>query len=380
MRVCQHKAKRAIFDKLSDIDPGFKYRIVLPAPALYGQFENLTDIGSLLESLLELGFDEVYEVARAAEIISECTRRYMRKPNIPRPVISSACPAIVRLIRLRFPELCENVLPTLPPVEYASRIAKAKALKNHPELRADEICTVFIAPCPAKSSYAKNGLSQTLSSIDYVISVAEVYMKLGGKVKQPHPGMLRSRAGIAGVKWASSDGEAEGLFDDRYLAADDMDNAIQVLDAIENGKFPHLEFVELNACPGGCVGGAATVENPYIAKARLMSFRHGLPHNRHYLDVKDQGPDFVPREAMLDAPIDNYVPGFSLSEDRVEAMRLMMQIEELHAQLPQIDCGSCGAPTCLAFAEDVIKGEADLEDCVVMLRRRLRGNQEGGAK
>ena len=380
VRVCQHKAKRAIFDKLSDIDPGFKYRIVLPAPALYGQFEDLTDIGSLLESLLELGFDEVYEVARAAEIISECTRRYMRKPNIPRPVISSACPAIVRLIRLRFPELCENVLPILPPVEYASRIAKAKALKNHPELRADEICTVFIAPCPAKSSYAKNGLSQTRSSIDYVISVAEVYMKLGGKVRQPHPGMLRSRAGIAGVKWASSGGEAEGLFDDRYLAADDMDNAIQVLDAIENGKFPHLEFVELNACPGGCVGGAATVENPYIAKARLMSFRHGLPHNRNYLDVKDQGPDFVPREAMLDAPIDNYVPGFSLSEDRVEAMRLMMQIEELHAQLPQIDCGSCGAPTCRAFAEDVIKGEADLEDCVVMLRRRLRGNQEGGAK
>ena len=152
VRVCQHKAKRAIFDKLTDIDPKYKYRIALPAPALYGQFENLTDIGSLLESLMELGFEEVYEVARAAEIISECTRRYMRKPNIPRPVISSACPAIVRLIRLRFPELCDNVLPILPPVEYASRVAKAKALKEHPELTQDDICTVFISPCPAKSS------------------------------------------------------------------------------------------------------------------------------------------------------------------------------------------------------------------------------------
>ena len=59
-----------------------------------------------------------------------------------------------------------------------------------------------------------------------MVSIAEVYRKLSGKVKAPHPGMLRSRAGIAGVKWASSGGEAEGLFDDRYLAADDMDNAI----------------------------------------------------------------------------------------------------------------------------------------------------------
>ena len=191
--------------------------------------------------------------------------------------------------------------------------------------------------------------------------------------------MMRSRAGIAGVKWASSGGEAEGLFDDRYLAADDMDNAIQVLDAIETNKFPHLEFVELNACPGGCVGGAATVENPYIAKARLMSFRHGLPHNRNYLDVRDQGPDYVPPDALLDAPINDYVPAYSLSEDRFEAMRLMMRIEELHAQLPQIDCGSCGAPTCRAFAEDLVKGEAKLEDCVVLLRQRLH-EQEGGAQ
>ena len=205
-------------------------------------------------------------------------------------------------------------------------------------------------------------------------------MKLSGKVKKPHTGMMRSRAGIAGVKWASSGGEAEGLFDDRYLAADDMDNAIQVLDAIENKKFPHLEFVELNACPGGCVGGAATVENPYIAKARLLSFRHGLPHNRNYLDVKDQGPDYVPPDAVLDAPINDYIPTYSLSEDRFEAMRMMMEIDELHAKLPRIDCGSCGAPTCRAFAEDVVKGEASMEDCVVLLRRRLHEDREGGAK
>ena len=96
--------------------------------------------------------------------------------------------------------------------------------------------------------------------------------------------------------------------------------------------------------------------------------------------MKDQGPDYVPPDALLDAPIDDYIPTYSLSEDRFEAMRMMMEIDELHAKLPRIDCGSCGAPTCRAFAEDVVKGEASLEDCVVLLRRRLHKNPEGGAE
>lgn len=376
VRVCQHKAKRAVFDRLSEIDPKYKWRIALPAPALYGQFDELTDIGHLLQSLLELGFDDVYEVARSAEIISECTRRYMRKPNILKPVISSACPAIVRLIRLRFPELCDHVLPILPPVEYASRAAKAEALKNHPELSPDEICTVFISPCPAKTSYAKNGLSQTKSTIDYVVSMTDVYRRLTGKLGKKEKPQMRSKSGISGVKWASSGGEAEGLYSDRYLAADDMDNAIQVLDAIENGKLPALEFVELNACPGGCVGGAATVENPYIAKARLLSFRHSLPHYRNYLHLEDKEPDFIPDDALVDNPIIDYTPPERFSDDRFEAMRMMAEMDEIYELLPQIDCGSCGAPTCRTFAEDVVKGECKLEDCIVLLKKKFQEQEE----
>lgn len=134
IRVCPHKAKKAIFDKLEDIGPHYKWRIALPPPSLYGQFENLDDVDYVLQGLLDCGFDEVFEVARAAEIVSEYTRRYMLKRNVSRPVISSACPTIVRLIRLRFPYLCDNVMPMLPPVEVASRMAKAEARKKHPEL------------------------------------------------------------------------------------------------------------------------------------------------------------------------------------------------------------------------------------------------------
>ena len=371
IRVCPHKAKKAIFDNLEDIAPHYKWRIALPPPSLYGQFENLDDVDYVLQGLVDCGFDEVFEVARAAEIVSEYTRRYMRKKDVPRPVISSACPTIVRLIRLRFPYLCDNVMPMLPPVEVASRMAKKEALKKHPELREDEICTVFISPCPAKASYVKNGISQNRSSIDYVVSMSEMYFKLLSVMKGIDTPKVASESGMIGISWASSGGESSALFNDRYLAADGIDNAIKVLDEIETGNFPYLEFVELNACPGGCVGGAATVENPYIAKVRLQSLRRYLPISLNRLEKSDEPDDYVPEEMTFGFPI-TYAPAMRLNANRGIAMQMMSDIEKIYELLPEIDCGSCGAPTCRAFAEDVVKGECKVEECVVYMRERMR--------
>ena len=96
IRHCSHLAKKAISDKLSDMD-GFKWKIALPAPTLYGQFDNLDDIDYVLNGLLKIGFDEVYEVGAAAELISQSTVEFMAKYSGPLPLISSACPAILRL-------------------------------------------------------------------------------------------------------------------------------------------------------------------------------------------------------------------------------------------------------------------------------------------
>ena len=313
----------------------------------------------------------MFEVSRAAEIVSEYTRRYMRKKDIQRPVISSACPTIVRLIRLRFPYLCDNVMPILPPVEVASRMAKENAQKAHPELSPDEICTVFISPCPAKASYVKNGISQNASSIDYVVSMSEMYFKLIGAMKAVENPEITSTSGTIGISWASSGGESSALFNDRYLAADGIENAIKVLDEIETGNFPYLEFVELNACPGGCVGGAATVENPYIARVRLQTLRRYLPISQNRLEKSDEPDDYVPDHMQLDSPI-TYAPAMRLNANRGIAMQMMSDIEKVYELLPEIDCGSCGAPTCRAFAEDVVKGECKIEECVVYMRERLR--------
>ena len=122
IRICPHHAKYAekySFNEILD----YKYRIALPAPTLYGQFNNLDDVDYVLNGLLRLGFDDVFEVSVGAELVSEATRLYMKRDDIVRPVISSACPAIVRLIRVRFPNLIPNVLEFNAPMEEAARLA-----------------------------------------------------------------------------------------------------------------------------------------------------------------------------------------------------------------------------------------------------------------
>lgn len=362
IRRCHHKAKKAIYDNFSAL-PNDKFLIALPPPTLYGQFENLDDIDYILKGLLDLGFHHVYEVARAAELVTAYTRRYLQKEDIPRPVISSACPVVTRLISLRFPCLCDNVIPILPPMEIAAMLAKEEAKKLHPELADDDIRTVFISPCPAKVSYVKNGINGAASNVDYVVSLSDVYFKLLDVMKKQPVEVPVSRVGMVGVSWASSGGEGSALLNDKYLAADGIENVIDVLDKIENGDFPCLEFIELNACNGGCVGGVMTVENPYIARVKLQNLRRYLPVTQNHPPKDDTViPEcFSTTEAVTYAPV-------TLSDDMSKAMSLMAEIESIYETLPGLDCGSCGSPTCKAFAQDVVSGDASYENCIVKMR------------
>ena len=151
IRVCTHKAKKAVCSKLESMDR-FKWKIALPAPTLYGQFDNLDDIDCVLSGLLNIGFDDVFEVSKAAELLSDYTRIYLKTDGINKPAISSACPVVMRLIALRYPSLNDNIIHMLPPMEVAARLARERALKNHPELKAEDIGVCFISPCPAKAS------------------------------------------------------------------------------------------------------------------------------------------------------------------------------------------------------------------------------------
>lgn len=376
IRVCPHNAKKAKCNKLSAMDK-FKWKIALPAPTLYGQFDNLDDIDYVLDGLLKIGFDDVFEVSAAAELISAYTRTYLKEKNLKKPLISSACPVVLRLICLRFPSLKENIIKMLPPMELAAALARERAKELHPELKDDEIGVCFISPCPGKVSYVKNGFADYKSKVDVVISISDIYFKLISVMKYGSEINSLSDSGMIGIGWASSGGEATAIFNENYLAADGIDNVIKVLDQVENGNIPPLDFIELNACTGGCVGGVMTIQNPFIARARLRSLRRYLPVSQHFLtnEKKDILPDGI---RFKDFPV--YLPISRLSDNFAESLRMMGEIQKLREELPCIDCGSCGAPNCRSFAEDVVKGEAVLEDCLIRQHRIKEGGTEDDSK
>lgn len=364
IRVCPHHAKKAVFDSL-DLMSGFKYNIAMPAPTIYGQIANMDDIDYVLTAFKHMGFDDVFEVARAAELVSESTRLLMMKEKIKYPIISSACPAVERLIKIRFPELCENVLPLLSPMEIGAKVARREAAEKTGIVPKD-IGVFFISPCPAKVTDIKRPIGCEESAVSGALSIADIYPKLIGrmnKIKSPEP---LSKTGLIGVSWAGSGGESAALLDNSYLAADGIENVIKVLEEVEDEKLNDVHFIELNACPGGCVGGVLTVENPYVAKTRIQLLRKYLPISKNHLS-----DGVVPDEMNWSKPI-SPSRALKLSDSISESMRMRSEIDDTCARLPGLDCGSCGAPTCRALAEDVVKGFACENDCVFTLRERVK--------
>ena len=353
IRVCPHNAKKAVCEKLSAMDK-FKWKIALPAPSLYGQFDNLEDVDYVLDGLIKIGFDDVFEVSAAAELVSAYTRLYLKTEGVKKPAISSACPVVIRLIGLRFPSLTDNIIHMLPPMEVAAMLARKRAKREHPELSDEEIGVCFNSPCPAKVSYVKNGFAGYKSQVDTVVSINDIYFQLIAKMQPKADIKSLSNSGMIGIGWASTGGEATAIFNESYLAADGIENVIRVLDQVENGNIPPLEFIELNACSGGCVGGVMTMQNPFIAKARLQTLRRYLPVSQNFLSKEES---YIP-ESYIFNEIPTYHPISRLSDSMAESMRMMADIQKLRDTLPGIDCGACGAPNCRAFAEDTVRNKS----------------------
>lgn len=378
IRICPNKAKKATYSRLDKV-LGYKWKVALPAPTLYGQFEDLDDVDYVLQGLKDIGFDDVFEVSKAAELVSAYTRLYLKTEGIAKPVISSACPVVLRLISLRYPTLREHIMQLLPPMEIAARLARQRAKEAHPELKDEDICICFISPCPAKVSYVRNGFGDYKSEVDEVLSISDIYFNLINVMRRERqPQQSLSESGVIGISWATTGGEASAIFNDKYLAADGIENVNHVLEQLDNGNISTLEFVELNACPGGCVGGAMVVENPFVAKARLQTLRRYLPVSQTKLQGDEK--DYIPQSYFFDK-LPAYLPIQRLSENFGESLRMMAEIQKFRENLPGIDCGACGAPNCRAFAEDVIKGRVDRDGCTILRNKILEDmlrEKEGG--
>lgn len=356
IRTCPHGAKKALSDSLSRA-LSFRYKVAIPAPSLYSQFDDAISLDRILGGLLGLGFDEVYEVAEAADLVTAATKALLAAGDGPGPRISTACPAVVKIVQVRFPSLIPHLAPLLPPMEVAARIVKEVL---HP---GEDIGVFFVSPCAGKVTAVRSPLGYQKTAVDGVIGIKDIYLPLRAAVAKAPEAHL-SRATKAGICWAEPEGETRALGLGNTVAVDGIANVIAVLEALENGKLKDVDYLEALACPAGCMGGPLTVENPYIARSKLSQ-------RASHLEAPIEKERPYPGSLAWDAPV-RARPSRLLDGDMLKAMIMLEEMELLAGQLPGLDCGACGSPSCQSLAEDVVRGTAVETDCIFKLRETVR--------
>ena len=309
-------------------------------------------------------------------MVSFAVQEYLRDHQGPRPLISNTCPVIVHLIQAKYPNLLAHLIPLEVPREIAAReIKKAKA--HQFELPEKDIGAFYLTPCPSKMVSIIRPSGRGPSHLDGAIAISDVYGPApGGHGERPsrelpeEPGEHLHPRASAGP---SSGGISRTLRLRNSLAVSGLPEIIRVFDDIERGKLQNIDFIEAYSCFQGCVGGSLNVENVYVSYNKILKLIETLefekikacPDIREVRRLYRDGYFF--REDKYEArpikPLDVNLP-------RAIAMR--KEKDALYETLPKIDCGVCGAPTCLAFAEDVVRGEAEVADCIVRAAGRRR--------
>ncbi|HBN84600.1 MAG TPA: ferredoxin, partial [Clostridiales bacterium] len=343
----------------------FKYKIALPAPSLYGQYDYSRR--RILAGLLKLGFDMIYEVAKGAELVTYATNMLLDKPGHTYPLISSACPAVVKLIQVRFPDLIDRIVKIESPMEVSAAMAVQQAMEKT-GLPEKDIGVFFISPCAAKVTNVKAPYEKTTSRVDGVIAISDIYKNLLEACKQADESEYdKELAGFQGIIWADTGGESSGIQKHKTLAVDGIHHVIDIFEKIENEELHGVEFIEALACTGGCLGGPLTVENPYVAKTILRNKADNQQPKKTRMEI----PEEELNKYVWTKDI-QYKPILKLDDDFGVAMEMLEKLEEITESLPGLDCGACGAPGCRALAEDIVRGTSIKADCIVELRDKVK--------
>ncbi len=374
INVCPNNAIVPLTDPFTTLSK-FKYTIAIPSPALYAQFGREILPDRVLMGLKKIGFDDAYDVAQSCGEVSFAIQEYLREYKGPKPLILSSCPTVVRLIQVKYPELIELIMPIETPREVAGREIKKKKSEEL-GLKEEDIGAIYLTPCPAKMISIKQPAEGGKSHLDGAISIKDIYAPLLSAMenltKENYKSSIENLC-ILGIGWAVVGGIVRTLKLKNSLAVSGLRNVIKVLDDIESGKLKNIDFLEAHSCLEGCVGGSLTVENIYISYNKILQLIEALEIKKIKAcpDVREVRKLYREKYYLRGGKLSPR-PLKPLHPDISKAIAKMKEKDEVYQSLPKIDCGACGSPTCLTFAEDVVRGEAKITDCIFKLPERFK--------
>jgi Na+-translocating ferredoxin:NAD+ oxidoreductase RNF subunit RnfB len=360
IRVCPRKAWAVETKPWERVREKGKIVAVLD-PAVFGQFGNRVFPGMILRAFSEIGISKVEDMGQGLAYYRRAVAGHLASGRAASPAISSDCPAVVQLVQVKFPSLLENLVPVIPPFEIL-----ADLLRKRTEWRPTGGDLCYVVPCLAKARAATE-VGNPGRSYHHAIPFNEVFpilrAQLHGREEEPFPEADRPPS-VPALEWAYPGGQSRALGLEASLTVDGASQVADVLELAENGLLEEVPFIEAWSCRGGCLGGPLNVRNPFWARFQLFS--RTRKEEARSPETPDRGEDV--NAYIMDQPFPPR-PGMRLDENLQVAVEKLRRIDEVVKQFPGIDCGSCGSPSCLALAEDVVQGYARETDCICNLQK-----------
>jgi iron only hydrogenase large subunit-like protein len=360
IRVCPYDAVSARTSSPSDLK-NYEYTVAIASTTLFSQFGSDVLPGQILRALRSIGFDAAFDMSWMCEMNGRALDTYLSECGGRWPKISITCPAIIRLIQIRYPDLLPNLVPIEAPRELMAKWVRRK-LAAERGIAPERIGIFYTTPCSAimHSILWPVGLDE--SYIDGAFSVAELYGPLRRAIQETTDLSAGDEFSGSGLQWAASGGETAMMRVENTLSLSGTQDVTYVFDRIEAGKFQSVDFIEAYICPDGCVSGPLLVEGRYAAKRVVRELTRRLgPAGR----VKEEKVRALFREHFFDLEEEVKARAIKpLAPDLRRAIQMKQERDRLVASLPRKDCAACGAPSCEVLATDVLRGEARIEDCV----------------
>ena len=363
MAVCPNNAIAIEQDSLSQLE-SYTTRVAIVPAVFFAQFDDSVTLGQIITTLYALGFTHLYLAETGVDIL---TVLEAKDQSSSLPLISNFCPSVQRLIQVRFPLLVGNLSTLRSP-------AQVTAMFAHSELKtlADGLGVFYFSPCAAKIAQFKTEGSEEHRLFDGIINFDTAYNLVCSYLAKHKEAVQEETRAFSfpvctrkALRWSLVKGQSSN-HSGRCLAVDEMHNVIEFLEILEDEQETNLQFLELDACAEGCVGGILTVRNRFLATERLRHWSSTVPKQ---LDQNLCERILMHKSAFYKnlnlepaAPLEV----LGLDTDHAKALQKLRKAERILAALPGIDCGLCGSPCCKALAEDIAKSQASIRQCVVL--------------
>ncbi len=335
---CIHVCPTGVFKLEIDnrgIKEGNKKVFIVPLPmfASLGKYKITSDYLRLLRE--EKGIN-LYPLMLWEEVLKNKVHEYVlsEQNNVALPVILPLCPAVVYWIQTEYPSLVKHIAPYLTPIQ--------SAIDNF----TNDIEITVVPSCPSQICALKveENLNKKVNILD-PFEALNYFRKL-------EVGALPNEESYELSNYNVSKSDS--------VVITGLESVRMFLMSLEKKQLPFMpKIVELYTCRGGCYGAPFWGKEPETTR---------LYFENKWQEIKQSSESIG--ELKVQFRVTGLKPrrGIRLDENIQKAMRKLTDIEQKNRILPGRDCGICGAPTCLDFAEDIVLNNIDVKHCPYIIK------------